>query len=118
MAGKEERSSDGAEVAPGASVGLLDQEPWVDAACFFFQAEDGIRDVAVTGVQTCALPIFIIWNPDGTFNSFGPGMEWLTGFTEWLAVQDGFGNPTQNIVTADGPLFIHSVRDIDRKSVV
>src|SRR2546429_9189967 len=26
---------------------------------FFFQAEDGIRDVAVTGVQTCALPILI-----------------------------------------------------------
>ena len=25
--------------------------------CFFFHAEDGIRDVAVTGVQTCALPI-------------------------------------------------------------
>src|SRR5687768_18342473 len=24
---------------------------------FFFQAEDGIRDVTVTGVQTCALPI-------------------------------------------------------------
>src|SRR2546422_2186378 len=28
-----------------------------DAFLFFFQAEDGIRDVAVTGVQTCALPI-------------------------------------------------------------
>ena len=27
---------------------------------FFFQAEDGIRDVAVTGVQTCALPIYPI----------------------------------------------------------
>src|SRR2546422_3870726 len=27
---------------------------------FFFQAEDGIRDVAVTGVQTCALPISIM----------------------------------------------------------
>src|SRR5687768_17797221 len=27
---------------------------------FFFQAEDGIRDVAVTGVQTCALPILIV----------------------------------------------------------
>src|SRR2546429_9057013 len=26
---------------------------------FFFQAEDGIRDVAVTGVQTCALPIYL-----------------------------------------------------------
>src|SRR5690554_7688669 len=25
---------------------------------FFFQAEDGIRDADVTGVQTCALPIF------------------------------------------------------------
>src|SRR3989440_8861104 len=25
---------------------------------FFFQAEDGIRDLIVTGVQTCALPIF------------------------------------------------------------
>src|SRR5690606_40660027 len=25
---------------------------------FFFQAEDGIRDFHVTGVQTCALPIF------------------------------------------------------------
>src|SRR2546422_5095782 len=27
---------------------------------FFFQAEDGIRDVAVTGVQTCALPISML----------------------------------------------------------
>src|SRR6266481_5618520 len=27
---------------------------------FFFQAEDGIRDGTVTGVQTCALPIFCI----------------------------------------------------------
>ena len=27
---------------------------------FFFQAEDGIRDWSVTGVQTCALPIFAI----------------------------------------------------------
>src|SRR5256884_8429092 len=38
---------------------------------FFFQAEDGIRDVAVTGVQTCALPISlrqgmlpIVWAAD------------------------------------------------------
>src|SRR5256884_103931 len=34
----------------------------VDDLCFFFQAEDGIRDVAVTGVQTCALPISTV-NP-------------------------------------------------------
>src|SRR2546429_3964302 len=30
-----------------------------DDIFFFFQAEDGIRDVAVTGVQTCALPICV-----------------------------------------------------------
>src|SRR2546430_13104647 len=29
---------------------------------FFFQAEDGIRDLTVTGVQTCALPIFCTRN--------------------------------------------------------
>src|SRR2546430_10529002 len=37
--------------------------PTKSATCsmylFFFQAEDGIRDLTVTGVQTCALPIFI-----------------------------------------------------------
>src|SRR5256884_3360001 len=42
---------------------------------FFFQAEDGIRDVAVTGVQTCALPIY--WrarswrSPRGNFQQIG-----------------------------------------------
>ena len=29
--------------------------------CFFFQAEDGIRDYDVTGVQTCALPIYRVF---------------------------------------------------------
>src|SRR3989441_7344982 len=38
---------------------------------FFFQAEDGIRDKLVTGVQTCALPIYqlkvtvVAGDPDG-----------------------------------------------------
>src|SRR5258708_15683637 len=34
---------------------------WKSTTCcfiFFFQAEDGIRDDLVTGVQTCALPIY------------------------------------------------------------
>src|SRR5437762_5991969 len=30
---------------------------------FFFQAEDGIRDTSVTGVQTCALPICVTDDP-------------------------------------------------------
>src|SRR5204862_958036 len=38
---------------------------WISSSIFFFffQAEDGIRDLYVTGVQTCALPIFAatIW---------------------------------------------------------
>src|SRR5687767_5088500 len=32
--------------------------------CFFFQAEDGIRDKLVTGVQTCALPILKYYGGD------------------------------------------------------
>src|SRR5690606_40782029 len=37
---------------------------------FFFQAEDGIRDFHVTGVQTCALPIF---PTEGGFRLIAPG---------------------------------------------
>src|SRR5947209_6773764 len=32
-------------------------ECFISCSFFFFQAEDGIRDIGVTGVQTCALPI-------------------------------------------------------------
>src|SRR5690606_39593938 len=38
---------------------------------FFFQAEDGIRDFHVTGVQTCALPISIIATVVGEGGSGG-----------------------------------------------
>src|SRR3989442_1511109 len=41
---------------------VLDRSHWELSEAdviFFFQAEDGIRDADVTGVQTCALPIFI-----------------------------------------------------------
>src|SRR5439155_3939050 len=40
---------------PPAGVGNV-----LGVVIFFFQAEDGIRDGHVTGVQTCALPIFVI----------------------------------------------------------
>src|SRR5260221_609325 len=39
------------------SVNAANQVVSVGADIFFFQAEDGIRDHCVTGVQTCALPI-------------------------------------------------------------
>src|SRR6266568_8922080 len=35
---------------------------------FFFQAEDGIRDGTVTGVQTCALPILLMDEPFGAID--------------------------------------------------
>ena len=39
---------------------------------FFFQAEDGIRDRLVTGVQTCALPIFGTFGKTIETNGFVP----------------------------------------------
>src|SRR6266542_6247172 len=49
--------------ATGVGLARLNALPHADAVatllgcCFFFRAEDGIRDATVTGVQTCALPI-------------------------------------------------------------
>src|SRR5258707_15810155 len=41
---------------------------------FFFQAEDGIRDIGVTGVQTCALPISVT-NTSGEIQMLRKGAE-------------------------------------------
>src|SRR2546427_9541514 len=51
---------------------------------FFFQAEDGIRDLTVTGVQTCALPISCAsqsWQvqPSGRY-SLRPALQAITAF--------------------------------------
>src|SRR2546429_549468 len=53
-------AQDISNVVTDAASGVVDMFHGIDKAVadtFFFQAEDGIRDVAVTGVQTCALPI-------------------------------------------------------------
>src|SRR2546426_110633 len=42
-------------------VGLQESSHALRVHAFFFQAEDGIRDYKVTGVQTCALPIWIVY---------------------------------------------------------
>src|SRR5688500_19512407 len=47
-------------------------------AVFFFQAEDGIRDYKVTGVQTCALPISVAeLEPDVALHEVAPLDELL-----------------------------------------
>src|SRR5205085_6609104 len=49
------------------------------AVFFFFQAEDGIRDLTVTGVQTCALPIYyeirVDKNANDTYGAFRVGIH-------------------------------------------
>src|SRR2546422_6264128 len=52
---------------------------------FFFQAEDGIRDVAVTGVQTCALPISNVVGLSTNAN-LGPLRE-IAGAANKLVIQ-------------------------------
>src|SRR3712207_755388 len=47
---------------------------------FFFQAEDGIRDIGVTGVQTCALPILYAFAPVG--RPIGVGQTHVTLATD------------------------------------
>src|SRR5256885_3538045 len=43
---------------------------------FFFQAEDGIRDYKVTGVQTCALPILLLNEGIGSYTT---DLDWTGG---------------------------------------
>src|SRR2546429_1725795 len=84
------------------------------ALFFFFQAEDGIRDVAVTGVQTCALPIFggfYAAQQNGAFKTHGLDVEIVAG---------GVGTPTVQMVGAGSVEFGVISADeliVDRKSV-
>src|SRR5256885_11964728 len=55
---------------------------------FFFQAEDGIRDYKVTGVQTCALPICVFcdvsgqWSIGGVLGAQASGLLLMTSTPE------------------------------------
>src|SRR2546421_8679037 len=89
---------------------------WLDRMFFFFfQAEDGIRDLIVTGVQTCALPIWLRLRP-------GPGFASLAEL--WLrwgrlaALHHGRRARPGLLLGARifGPVTCYAVRD--RKSVV
>src|SRR2546426_1476048 len=71
---------------------------------FFFQAEDGIRDYKVTGVQTCALPILA--GHHHHYERFAPqtpsgAADPATGIREIVAGTggedlEGFGTPVAN----------------------
>src|SRR5438046_6090383 len=61
--------------------------------CFFFQAEDGIRDWSVTGVQTCALPIYFESCPRHFQQTFSrePSQRELSQFRRYGAGQHDRG---------------------------
>src|SRR5947209_9120680 len=76
---------------------------------FFFQAEDGIRDIGVTGVQTCALPIWP--SDDRPWLTYDPkGNHIYLTYHEFVSAQpiafrsdngggDDFVNPCGPLVT-------------------
>src|SRR5690554_7384799 len=78
---------------------------------FFFQAEDGIRDADVTGVQTCALPIF-----------FGSDIDTMREATE-IASQAGpdlidinYGCPVKNVACRGAGASL--LQDIDKMTAM
>src|SRR5690606_7040857 len=103
-----------------------------DGDIFFFQAEDGIRDFHVTGVQTCALPIYNItvkltanagdggFIPGKVYKISGDQLEIdLTGVWKYkvgsdLAVTEEYRERLENIKTAGSSLYngmIYPLRD-------
>src|SRR6266498_2297121 len=89
---------------------------------FFFQAEDGIRDADVTGVQTCALPIFGDGSDGGLggLDESGSGLGRGPGTAPSSAVGSGLGrgpgtapSPAVGPVPVIGP----ARRPLPRRSV-
>src|SRR3989441_2372741 len=74
---------------------------------FFFQAEDGIRDKLVTGVQTCALPIYtgnVNWpNRVASGRLENPTVSrWFDASAFVFPVQYVQGNAGRNVLTGPG----------------
>src|SRR3712207_3299331 len=93
---------------------------------FFFQAEDGIRDIGVTGVQTCALPIFETreWldSLDYVLQSGGPAkVQRLLRELTLHATENGVhlpfsaNTPYINTISADEQALMPGNPDIERR---
>src|SRR2546430_5902454 len=87
----------------------------VPARFFFFQAEDGIRDLTVTGVQTCALPISSACRSRPSKSCIRPPSRSGTDAPTELA----FAGPPSDTVRYEDDLGEFETRLLlDRKSVV
>src|SRR3712207_4828059 len=83
---------------------------------FFFQAEDGIRDIGVTGVQTCALPILTSGNHDSAVRlGFNARLADAAGVhlrTRWQDV----GTPVV-VEDSHGPVAVHGLPYLEPDAV-
>src|SRR5438046_3360129 len=84
---------------------------------FFFQAEDGIRDWSVTGVQTCALPIFKML--DGWMATLRPLYLQLHTWTKYNLAEK-YHQPVPKKIPAHwiNNRWTQEWEGLDRKSVV
>src|SRR2546430_17569332 len=83
----------------------------VNWSFFFFQAEDGIRDLTVTGVQTCALPIYPV--PGGG----GDGSELPAADERRVATAALDGHVVAEALDSGGELVVDWKRVVEGKSV-
>src|SRR5207247_7526070 len=89
-----------------------------------FQAEDGIRDPLVTGVQTCALPIYgahggartDVMTPDAGRRGRLVGFDWLRGIALFLVVLRHVLEVTNLPVTRDVLVLDQGQLEIGRAS--
>src|SRR5439155_6970839 len=75
---------------------------------FFFQAEDGIRDGHVTGVQTCALPIFI--------SNFKEGLSVLEYFNSTHGARKGLADTA--LKTANSGYLTRRLVDVAQDCII
>src|SRR5256886_12317500 len=87
----------------------------IDAVVFFFQAEDGIRDLTVTGVQTCALPIS--WRPRPTSRAPTGSRTRVPGRPSRSTAGSSSTRPTASCATARRERGTGPSPPADRKSV-
>src|SRR5699024_12083334 len=74
---------------------------------FFFQAEDGIRDRNVTGVQTCALPIFFDNSlPSKALLILGSSIDWYSSNS--LLILSARFSYSQLLVSAINEMYFRS----------
>src|SRR5437762_8063310 len=98
-------------------------QTFLDVVIFFFQAEDGILDTSVTGVQMCALPIFVLWTDRDGAN---PAIDLrnLLNDLDLLGARIGVEYDTHGLTAYNGRRVdeqlqtFGQIADADRKSVV